>query len=184
MSNADNRGQYDWLVEIAGAAAPAAAAAFAAAKLAPITGWSLSMAVLVGGGGVFAAAWTAMRIIPAEARRLALPDFEKTAVGVEMLLLEYRYEALDELLLDQPLVEAECEAVAELLLDDPLAAPMPDPRVVHLFAEGRMPSAGQLKCRIDAHLADGARAAPGVAIDAADALSEALAELRRSLRQA
>ena len=72
--------------------------------------------------------------------------------------------------------------MAELLLDDPLPAADPDSRVVQLFADGRMPTAGQLKHRIDRHLADGAR--PGTPSDASDALSEALAALRRSLRHA
>ena len=179
MGKTHDRGRLDWLVEIMGATAPAAAAAFAAAKLAPVNGWSLSTAVLVGFGGMFAAAFTAMRIVPAEARQLALPDFESALMQDEELIDHV-------LLLDQAWiengVEAATEAVAELLLDDPLAAPMPDSRVVQLFAEGRIPTAGQLKHRIDRHLADGAR--PTTAIDAADTLSEALAELRRSLRQA
>ena len=177
-----DRGQWDWLVEFAGASAPAVAAAFAAAKLAPANGWPMATAVLVAGGGVFLAAFTAMRIIPAEVRHLALPDFEPAIVLDDVLLLDEPYAALDELLLDQPLVDAATEAVAELLLDDPLPATAPDSRVVQLFADGRMPTAGQLKHRIDRHLADGAR--PAAPSDASDALSEALAELRRSLRQA
>jgi len=189
MGKTHDRGRLDWLVELTGASAPAVAAAFAAAKLAPANGWALSTAVLVGFGGVFAAAFIAMRIVPAEARHLALPDFDLAVVLDEVLLddvllLDERYEAPDELLLDQPLVEAATEAVAELLLDDPLTAPAPDSRVVILFADGRMPTAGQLKHRIDRHLADGPREAQVSPSDAADALSEALAELRRSLRQA
>lgn len=184
MSKRHDRGHLDWLVELAGASAPAAAASFAAAKLAPLNGWSLSMAVLVGFGGVFAAAYTAMRIVPAEGRHLALPGFEPLVVLDDVLLLDERYEVLDELLLDQPLVDAATEAVAELLLDDPLLAPAPESRVVQLFADGRMPTAGQLKDRIDRHLADDARPALQPPSDASDALSEALAELRRSLRQA
>ena len=179
MDKTYDRGRLDWLVEIMGASAPAAAAAFAAAKLAPVNGWSLSTAVLVGFVGMFAAAFIVMRIVPAEARQLALSDFESVLVLDEELFD-------DVLLLDQAWieirVEAATEAVAELLLDDPLPAPTPDSRVVQLFAEGRMPTAGQLKHRIDRHLADGAR--PAAAINAADTLSEALAELRRSLRQA
>jgi len=181
MSNTDDRGQYDWLVEIAGATAPAAAAAFAAAKLAPDAGWSVSTAVLAGFGGIFAAAFSVIRIVPAEARRFPLPAFDLPLTPVGGM-------HDDVLLLDQVWiengVEAATRAVAELLLDDPLPAPAPDSRVVKLFANGRMPSAGQLKHRIDAHLADDPRHAPGVAIDPADALGEALAELRRSLRQA
>ena len=177
MTKAHDRGQLDWLVEIAGAAIPATAAAFAATRLAPLNDWSLSSAVLAGFGGVFAAAFTVMRVVPAEAHRLALPDFETKAVADE--------DSCDDvLLLDQPLLEAATGAVAELLLDDPLPTPTPDSRVVQLFADGRMPTAGQLKHRIDRHLADGVCQVRDVRIDAADALSDALAELRRSLRHA
>ena len=182
MSKTYDVGRLDWLVEVVGAAAPAAAAAYAAARLAPVNGWPLATAVLVGGGGVFLAAFTAMRVIPAEARHLALSDFELAVILDDALLLDEPYAETDELLLDQPLVEAATDAVAELLLDDALPKPAADSRVVQLFADGRMPTAGQLKHRIDRHLADGGRpAAPG---DASDMLSEALAELRRSLRQA
>lgn len=180
-----DRGQLDWLVEVLGASAPAVAAAFAAAMLAPAQGWPLSTAMLLGYGGVFVTAFAAMRIVPGEARQLALPDFEPAVVPDEILLLDVRYEALDELLLDQPQFKTpfveESAAVAELLLDDPLLAPGADSRVVQLFAGDRIPTAGQLKHRIDRHLADGARR--GAATDASDVLSQALAELRRSLRQ-
>ena len=182
MSKAHDRGQLDWLVEVLGAAAPACAAAYAAATLAPANGWPMATAVLVAGGGVFVAAFTAMCAVPAEVRHHALPIFDTSVVLDDVLLLDEPYAGIDELLLDQPLVEAGCEAVAELLLDDPLPAAAPDSRVVILFADGRMPTAGQLKHRIDRHLADGAR--PGTPSDASDALSEALVALRRSLRHA
>ncbi len=182
MGTIHDRGQLDWLVEVAGATAPAVAAAFAAARLAPVNGWPTNIAVLAGFVGVFVAAFAAMRVVPAEPRHLALPGFEPAAILDKVLLLDEPYAEPDELLLDRPLVEAETAAVAELLLDDALPAPAPDSRVVQLFAAGRMPTAGQLKHRIDRHLADGGSAAEPS--DASDALSEALAELRRSLRQA
>lgn len=182
MKDRHDRGRLDWLVEVVGAAAPAAAAAYAAARLAPVNGWPINIALLVGFSAMFAAAFAAMRLIPAEARHLALSDFEPAVNLDDVLLLDEPLAAMDELLLDQPLVEAETAAVAELLLEDALPVPDPDSRVVQLFAPGRMPTAGQLRDRIDRHLADGSRAAaPG---DASDELSEALAELRRSLRQA
>jgi hypothetical protein len=54
----------------------------------------------------------------------------------------------------------------------------PDSRVVRLFDPAAMPTPGELKTRIDDHLApDGERSA-----EAAKALHDALAELRRSLR--
>lgn len=182
MSKNHDRGPLDWLVEVAGAAAPAVAAAFAAARLAPVNGWPIDIAALAGLSGVFVAAFLAMRMAPGEARHLALPDFEPAVIPDDVLLLDQAYAQPGELLLDQPLVEAEIEAVAELLLDDALPAPTPESRVVQLFAAGRMPTAGQLKDRIDRHLADGEGGAERSY--ASDALSDALAELRRSLRQA
>lgn len=182
MNKTHDRRPLDWLVEMAGAAAPAVAAAFAMAKLAPVNGWPIDIAVLAGSSGVFAAAFASMRLVPGEARHLALPDFEPAVTFDDVLLLDEAYSEPDELLLDRPLVEAETAAVAELLLDDALPAPAPGSRVVQLFAAGRMPTAGQLKDRIDRHLADGEGGAEPS--DASDALSDALAELRRSLRQA
>ncbi len=181
MSKAQDRGQLDWLVEVAGAAAPAMAAAFAAAKIAPLNGWPVAPVLLIG-AATFAAAFIAMRFIPAETRFLALPKFHGVVLEDELLLDRPVAGDLDELLLDQPLMEEGAAAVAELLLDDPLPVPAPDSRVVQLFADGRMPSAGQLLTRIDRHLNDGGKSTP--VADASDALSEALAELRRSLRQA
>ena len=70
-------------------------------------------------------------------------------------------------------VEPEPEA---LLLDDILASMGPESRVVRMFAPDQMPTAGQLQARIDRHMG----AAPDA--DAADALHEALADIRRSLR--
>jgi hypothetical protein len=75
---------------------------------------------------------------------------------------------------------AESPAEEPLDLDDILAALQPDARVVRLFDPAAMPTAGELNERIDDHL----RAQPDAAQsrDAAQALHEALAELRRSLR--
>lgn len=188
MSKAHDRGRLDWLAELAGASAPAAAVAYAALKLAPLNGWAPSLALLAGFGGAFITAYLAMRCVPAEPRHLPLPDFEPASATDEVLLLDQRFDEPDELLLDEPWVatqiSAATDAVAELLLDDPLPAPAPDSRVVQLFAGARMPTPGQLARRIDRHIAEGAGsgfAAPG---DASDVLSEALAELRRTLRQA
>jgi hypothetical protein len=67
-----------------------------------------------------------------------------------------------------------------LVLDDILAEIGPEARVVRLFDRKAMPTPGQLKSRIDDHIGQAPpRAAPS---DASQALSEALAELRRSLR--
>jgi hypothetical protein len=177
MSGGQDRGRLDWLVELAGATAPALAALVAAAKLAPAVGWPMPILAIASGGSVFALAYLAMQAVPPEPRYMALSGFAAPPVDDELLLDQPWHE---ELLLDQPLVVT--SAIAELLLDDPLPAPAPESRVVQLFADGRMPTAGQLINRIDQHLAEEGRAAPP--LDASDALSEALAELRRSLRQA
>ena len=68
----------------------------------------------------------------------------------------------------------------ELLLDDILDQLEPDSRVVRLFDPAAMPTAGELKSRIDRHL-DGESSA-AQSSDAAQALHDALAELRRSIR--
>lgn len=204
MSRGQDRGRLDWLVELAGASALAAATGFAAMTLAPSFGFAPEIALLVGFGAMFVVALASIRAVPAEPRLLALSEFEPQGLPDEITRL---LEALsageslhdrpqvgsDELLLDTLYLApagmtAAADAVAELLLDDPLPAPTPDSRVVQLFADGRMPTAGQLKQRIDRHLADGDRSLSAAgrppSSDASDALSEALAELRRSLRQA
>lgn len=67
-----------------------------------------------------------------------------------------------------------------LILDDILAKFGSDSRVVRLFDPAAMPTAGELKSRIDRHLDQEASAAQ--TSDAAQALHDALAELRRSIR--
>jgi len=69
----------------------------------------------------------------------------------------------------------------ELLLDDVLAQLGPDSRVVRLFDAAAMPTPGELRARIDRHL-DSSNARPAPHPDASQALHDALAELRRSLR--
>ena len=75
----------------------------------------------------------------------------------------------------------------ELLLDQPITVPAIPSRVVSLFGDGELlPTAGELQRRIDVHL--GSTSAPEAVgphevPDASDALFEALADLRRSLRR-
>ena len=105
------------------------------------------------------------------------------------LLLTERLGNADELLLTERLDDAgellltDADRVdSPLLLDDILAEMGPQSRVVRLFDRKAMasPSPGELQARIAHHLDDGAaRTAPS---DASQALSAALAELRRSLR--
>ena len=67
-----------------------------------------------------------------------------------------------------------------LVLTEVLQELRSDSRVVRLFDPSKVPTPGQLKSRIDHHLERGAP--PAAPSDASQALSEALAELRRSLR--
>lgn len=89
---------------------------------------------------------------------------------------------LDELLLtDADRVSDAPPAAGEpLMLDDVLAQLGPDARIVRLFDPAAMPTPGQLQARIDRHLDQ--EGPPGASPDASQALHEALAELRRSLR--
>jgi hypothetical protein len=99
-----------------------------------------------------------------ESERLPDNPFERA----ERLLLEH-YKAAEE-----PAPEAGEEP---LLLDDILAELGPDSRVVRLFDPEAMPTPGQLKSRIDSHLEPGQESP-----DAGQALHDALADLRRSIR--
>lgn len=110
-----------------------------------------------------------LRSVRPNGRRLPVPVFdvrEIDAVGPEELLLTERF--------DPPLAEE------PLVLDDILGELMPDSRVVRLFDPAAMPTAGELNDRIQQHLVRGAPRAP--LQDASQALHDALAELRRSLR--
>jgi hypothetical protein len=143
--------------------------AIAAAVLGGAAGWAAaSGGVALPGAGLagavaFAASYGALRRVSPEAPRFAIADF----APLEM--------APGELLLTADDVHG---APQSLLLDDALAAPDPDSRVVRLFDAAAMPTPGELKARIDRHLA-GPPAAPP---DASQALFDALADLRRSLR--
>jgi len=121
------------------------------------------------------------------------PQFKVRAFDVREI---ERFERSDELLLTDDdrltdelvLTDADRADGGELLLtdgdrllelDDVLAEIGPESRVVRLFDRRAMPTPGQLKTRIDDHLG---AASPGAQSDASQALSDALAELRRSLR--
>jgi hypothetical protein len=109
------------------------------------------------------------------------------------LLLTDRLASADELLLtDSDRVDPDAKPADQgpLVLDDILAEIGPEARVVRLFDRRAMPvpgpTPGQLQLRIADHLGDGAPqfAPPNTSApsDASQALSAALAELRRSLR--
>jgi hypothetical protein len=72
------------------------------------------------------------------------------------------------------------QSADELLLDDALPDAEPDSRVVRLFRPPDLPTAGELRTRIDRHL--GSRgSAPEPSTDHSDELFEALESLKRSL---
>jgi hypothetical protein len=96
-------------------------------------------------------------------------------LGDELLLTDADRVG-DELLLTDR-VGLVSQADEMLILDDILAELGPDSRVVRLFDRKAMPTPGQLKSRIDHHIGQGPAQS-----DASQALSDALAELRRSLR--
>lgn len=95
---------------------------------------------------------------------------------VEMLLTDWHEPA------DTAAPELELEESGEddgLLLDDVLAKLGPDSRVVRLFDVDAMPTPGQLSSRIEEHLER--QPTPVQSEEAAQALQDALAELRRSI---
>ena len=94
-----------------------------------------------------------LRHIPVDGRNYALPAFRPAPI--------------------EPVPEAQGETTAELLLQDKLGTVNPDARVVRLFDPSRMPGAPEPH-----HDSRRSRTVPP---DASQALSDALAELRRSL---
>ena len=135
----------------------------------------------------------ALKRMAGERPQFAVPVFdlrELDAFGMDELLLTDTHKG--ELLLtervDDELVLTDADRVEPvapcssdpLVLDDVLREIAADSRVVRLFDPKLMPTPGQLKSRIDNHLGQGSAAAAPA--DASQALSDALAELKRSLR--
>jgi hypothetical protein len=153
--------------DAAAAAAFAAATAFSASALfGPV---AVPAAVLA-----FVPVFVILRQHPGTVETYALPAFQP----VNLPNCEQQLEELlltTEMMLDSPVAEP----AEELLLDDVLARLGPDSRVVRLFDSEKMPTAGELRANIDQHL----RATQPVSLppDATQALSDALAQLRRSL---
>jgi hypothetical protein len=139
----------------------------APALLATAAGWAAWMAVLplaavaAFGAMAFAVAFVAMRL-----------------AGGAVNSVEAGFEPV-------PIEDA---AVDELLLDDPLVEIAADSRVVQLFAQPE-PTPGELVLRIEDYLNDGRRAPQSDTaevdqrpVDASAALHAALANIRASLR--
>jgi hypothetical protein len=111
------------------------------------------------------------------ADELLLTDADRLGSSAELVLTDAdRLRARDELVL----TDADRFDPGEpLLLDDILAEIGTESRVVRLFDRKAMPTPGQLRSRIANHL--GQTSPVEAPADAAQALSDALAELRRSL---
>ncbi len=173
--------KFDWLVDLGGALAPGLSTAFAALKLAPSLAISPPMAMATAGSAGFGLGLIVMRLVRPGPRQHALAEFGVAPIEVgeeSELLLDQRYE--------EPLLLTEVVEDEALLLDDRLVETVPGSRVVQLFASQAMPTPGQLKERIDRHLAGGPRPSSEPVArprpDATGALYAALDDLRRSLR--
>jgi hypothetical protein len=179
----------------------AAAVAYAAYGVVAAAGFLSPVAFCAAGAGALAY-WPCSRALAAGRRspsflvpHFAVAAFEFGGPAQELLLTD-RLAPDDELLLTERVASAgellltDADRVdGPLLLDDILAQLGPESRVVRLFDRKAMsapPTAGELQSRIAGHLREGApRSAPSdtpAPSDASEALSAALAELRRSLR--
>jgi hypothetical protein len=141
----------------------------------------LSLGMPVGAAAAiagFSLCLVALRALGPEARRYRVGDFALAGVpdAEEELVLTEVDRVLE---VNHGPAPAIGEA-SELLLDDVLAELAPDARVVRLFDRAAMPTPGELSARIDQHLRAGRGAAGSE--DASQALHDALAGLRRSLR--
>ena len=187
-------GRIETNVERAAAALFAAAVGYAAYTLLNETFAASQLLAYAGAAAAlgYILSMLGMRAAAGGKRHVSVPIFDvrefDTFEPDELLLTE---RLNDELVLTDP-DRAETEllltdadrtrspaAEEPLELDDVLAAVSADDRVVRLFDRKAMPTPGQLGSSIDRHLERELRPAYP---DAAQALSDALAELRRSLR--
>jgi hypothetical protein len=155
-------------VDLLASALFAAACAFAAYSWFDAAAGPVALAETIAAG--LLACFLAMRILGAvqpRAPRLPVPIFDVREVEPYQHVEQAAAETIEP-----------CAAAEDaLLLDDILAELGPDSRVVRLFDPSAMPTAGELQSRIDRHLEGSA----GRTADAAQALHDALTELRRSI---
>ena len=190
-------------VESGASALFAAAVGYAAYGISAAAGMDPQVAIGTAGAGVLAylPCSRLLRVIGARRAGFSVSDFQvpdpEFAEPADELLLDERVLPRELLLTDRAnpdelLLTASdrVDVDAPLVLDDILAEIGPDARVVRLFDRKAMPAPGptpsQLQTRIAEHIKDGTSpAAPSNLAgpsDASQALSAALAELRRSLR--
>lgn len=180
--NARHAGHIETGVELIASAAFAGAVAFAAFATLRSSLPQPQVYVLATAAAAFA--FLLVRLVTRPSPRktsfrtpaFELPEFEAFEADELVLSEEHRVEPEELVLREADRVDSGVEA---LELDDVLAAISPDSRVVRLFDRKAMPTPGQLHSQIEDHL--GQRTAVPVQ-DASKALSDALAELRRSLR--
>ena len=163
-------------VAFAAATALAAASGFAGYRLAhgltDIVGMTAVAAIAAVIG--FTAGRSLQRALAGKPRLFPEPIFDLVTIAPA------QGSHLDELVLTEADRVVAGSAVEPLILDDVLADVSSDSRVVRLFDPAAMPTPGQLQARIDRHLDGGTSHSPSP--DASEALLEALADLRRSLR--
>lgn len=132
-------------------------------------------AAVAAGLAAFLLAWNCLRRFGRAARGFAIAEFKAPPVESD--------SCDGELLLTDAVAPAPVRqqpSEGELLLDDILESIGPDSRVVRLFQPRGSPTAGELQTRIERHLRCGQ--ASDLPPDATEALHEALAALRQSLR--
>lgn len=190
-------------VERGASALFAAAVGYSAYRFVGTTALDPQLVYVAAGAGALAylPCCRLIRMADGPQRPLALPQFPAghfdfaeapeellltDALPTEELLLTDRAEPDELVLTDADPIDSD----EPLVLDDILAEIGPDARVVRLFDRRSMPAPGptpgQLQSRIAEHMKDGTPPAAPSNLngpsDASQALSAALAELRRSLR--
>jgi len=165
----------------------------AAASLAAAVGFAVfhavglvaGVAAMVAAGGLSAlaaypAGTTLIRMLEGAPKPFPQPIFEIANIEPVIVADEPDERLLPEVLGELVLTEDDRLGAGPLVLDDVLREIAPDSRVVQLFDRSAMPSPTNPKARIDRHPDRGTPHFPSP--DASEALFEALADLRRSLR--
>jgi hypothetical protein len=152
----------------------AAAVGFAVFHLVGLAAGSLSALAAYRAGA------TLIRMLEGAPKPFPQPTFEIANIEPVIVGDETDERPLTEVLDELVLTEDDRLGAGPLVLDDVLREIAPDSRVVQLFDRSAMPGPAQLKVRIDRHRDGGTSHFPSP--DASQALFEALADLRRSLR--
>jgi hypothetical protein len=172
MNGWDRRRMLARLLEIIAAASLGFAVALAS--------WSFSAGLAI------LSRCAAASLAGAAAFTLALKLLERVAGGERLRIAPFQAQPVAALEFMSRLHDVLAEATAadlradELLLEDALVGLGSDSRVVQLFRASPLPTAGELRARIDRHLVGRSDVAPAP-IDDSGELFEALESLKRSL---